>query len=131
MTHFSREDAKGRQCLHGVASCSTLAHAAARRAPSAARRAFHKRSGAEVPRVARTSARRSSTCMHANVIGEEVSPLRAARQAKRMSMEELAVKAGISRATLYWAEKAPNRMSERTVRAVARVLRVEPEELRP
>lgn len=62
---------------------------------------------------------------------EAVSPLRAARQRAGLSMEKLAVEAGISRATLYWAEKAPQRMSDRTVRAVAKVLGVTPAELRP
>ncbi len=69
--------------------------------------------------------------MNANATPEPVSPLRAARQRAGLSMERLAVQAGISRATLYWAEKAPQRMSERTVRAVASVLGVRVEELRP
>jgi hypothetical protein len=45
-------------------------------------------------------------------------------------MEQLAVRAGIGRATLYWAEKAPQRMSDRTARAVAEVLGIDPAELR-
>lgn len=69
--------------------------------------------------------------MNANATPEPISPLRAARQRAGLSMERLAVQAGISRATLYWAEKAPQRMSERTARAVAAVLGVEPAELRP
>ena len=59
------------------------------------------------------------------------SPLRAARLRKGLTMDKLAVQAGISRATLYWAEVAPHRMSERTVKAVAAVLKVKAEELRP
>lgn len=62
---------------------------------------------------------------------ESVSPLRAARRRAGLSMEQLAVRAGISRATLYWAEKAPHRMSDRTAAAVAAVLGVEERELRP
>lgn len=61
---------------------------------------------------------------------EPVSRLRAARQRAGLSMERLAVAAGISRATLYWAEKAPLRMSERTAEAVAAVLGVPVESLR-
>lgn len=60
-----------------------------------------------------------------------VSPLRAARQRAGLSMERLAVASGISRATLYWAEKAPHLMSDRTASAVAKVLGVKPAELRP
>ncbi len=48
-----------------------------------------------------------------------------------MSMEKLAVLAGISRSILYWAEKAPERMSERTLLACAKVLKLDPKELRP
>ncbi|WP_041450543.1 helix-turn-helix domain-containing protein [Anaeromyxobacter dehalogenans] len=62
---------------------------------------------------------------------ENASPLRAARQRARLSMEQLAVSAGISRATLYWAEKAPQLMSDRTAQAVARVLGISAEDLRP
>lgn len=69
--------------------------------------------------------------MNANATSEPVSLLRAARRRAGLSMEQLAVRAGISRATLYWAEKAPQRMSDRTVRAVASVLGVTPAELRP
>jgi transcriptional regulator with XRE-family HTH domain len=69
--------------------------------------------------------------MNANALPEVVSPLRAARLRAGLSMEQLAVKAGIGRATLYWAEKAPHRMSERTARAVGSVLGLEPQELRP
>lgn len=58
------------------------------------------------------------------------SRLRAARLRAGLSMEVLAVRAGISRATLYWAEVAPQRMSDRTAKAVAGVLGVEPSELR-
>ncbi len=61
----------------------------------------------------------------------EVSPLRAARLRAGLSMEALAVKAGISRSILYWAEKVPESMSDRTARAVARVLRVRLREIRP
>ncbi|WP_279324357.1 helix-turn-helix domain-containing protein [Anaeromyxobacter soli] len=68
---------------------------------------------------------------NANATPDALSPLRAARLRAGMSMEQLAVKAGIGRATLYWAEKAPQRMSDRTARAVAKVLRVSVEELRP
>jgi transcriptional regulator with XRE-family HTH domain len=68
--------------------------------------------------------------MNANAV-PDVSPLRAARLRAGLSMEQLAVKAGIGRATLYWAEKAPHRMSERTAKAVAGVLGVALEELRP
>ena len=68
--------------------------------------------------------------MNANVT-TRVSPLRAARLRAGLTMEVLAVRAGISRSILYWAEKAPERMSERTAAAVARVLRVKPEDLRP
>ncbi|WP_041453453.1 helix-turn-helix domain-containing protein [Anaeromyxobacter dehalogenans] len=60
-----------------------------------------------------------------------MSPLRAARLRAGLSMEKLAVAAGIGRATLYWAEVAPHRMSERTLAAVAKVLGVTPAELRP
>ncbi|WP_242344007.1 helix-turn-helix domain-containing protein [Anaeromyxobacter terrae] len=69
--------------------------------------------------------------MNANATPDAPSPLRAARLRAGMSMEQLAVKAGIGRATLYWAEKAPHRMSDRTLRAVAAVLGLEPAELRP
>jgi transcriptional regulator with XRE-family HTH domain len=68
--------------------------------------------------------------MNANATSEPISPLRAARQRAGLSMERLAVAAGISRATLYWAEKAPQRMSDRTARAVAGVLGIAPEALR-
>lgn len=60
-----------------------------------------------------------------------VTPLRAARLRAGLTIDVLAVRAGISRATLWWAEKAPQSMSDRTASAVARVLRVRPEELRP
>ncbi len=69
--------------------------------------------------------------MNASVLPESLSPLRAARLRAGLSMEALAVRAGIGRATLYWAEKAPSRMSERTARAVAKVLGVSVEELQP
>jgi hypothetical protein len=46
-------------------------------------------------------------------------------------MEALATRAGISRSILYWSEVAPSRMSERTALAVARILRLKPEDLRP
>jgi transcriptional regulator with XRE-family HTH domain len=62
---------------------------------------------------------------------DQVSPLRAARLRAGLSMEVLAVRAGLSRATVYLAEKAPQLMSDRTVNAVAKVLGVEPAELRP
>jgi DNA-binding XRE family transcriptional regulator len=61
---------------------------------------------------------------------EDVSTLRAARIRAGLSIEQLAVKAGIARQTLYIAEKAPQLMSDRTARAVAAVLGVEPEALR-
>ncbi len=60
----------------------------------------------------------------------EVSPLRAARLRAGLSMEALAVKAGISRSILYWAEKT-GRMSDRTALAAAKVLGLDPQELRP
>lgn len=60
--------------------------------------------------------------MDANARRFFVSPLRARRQRAGLSMEQLAVRAGISRATLYWAEKAPHLMSDRTAKAVAEVL---------
>jgi transcriptional regulator with XRE-family HTH domain len=69
--------------------------------------------------------------MNANATPDGVSPLRAARLRAGLSMEQLAVRAGIGRATLYWAEKAPQRMSDRTAGAVAAVLGLTPEELRP
>jgi transcriptional regulator with XRE-family HTH domain len=61
----------------------------------------------------------------------DVSPLRAARLRAGMSMEQVAVKAGIGRATLYWAEVAPHRMSERTATAVAEALGIPLEQLQP
>ena len=67
--------------------------------------------------------------MNANAT-ETVTPLRAARRRARLSMEVLAVRAGISRATLYWAERH-GVMSERTANAVAKVLGLRPEEVRP
>ncbi len=62
---------------------------------------------------------------------KRVSALRAARKRAGMSMEVLAVRAGISRTSLYWAEVAPERMSDRTAAAVARVLGIKPQEIRP
>lgn len=62
---------------------------------------------------------------------QPVSALRAARRRARLTMEQLSVQAGISRATLYVAEKAPHLMSVRTANAVAKVLCVDPAELRP
>jgi transcriptional regulator with XRE-family HTH domain len=69
--------------------------------------------------------------MNVSATPETISPLRAARRRAGLSMEQLAVRAGISRATLYWAEKAPHRMSDRTARAVATVLGIAAEDLRP
>lgn len=65
-----------------------------------------------------------------NASPDALSPVRAARLRAGLSMEQLAVKAGIRRATLYWAENAPHRVSERTARAVAAVLGVDPQDLR-
>ncbi len=62
---------------------------------------------------------------------QQVSPLRAARLRAGMSMEALAVRAGLGRATVYLAEKAPQLMSDRTAHAVAAVLGVDPAELKP
>lgn len=62
---------------------------------------------------------------------EEESAARRIRRARGLSLDETAVRAGISRATLYYAERAPQLMSERTAAALARVLDVPVEELRP
>jgi DNA-binding XRE family transcriptional regulator len=48
----------------------------------------------------------------------------------RLTLDQLAVTAGISRQTLFLAERAPHLMTERTARAVAVVLGVAIEELR-
>lgn len=54
----------------------------------------------------------------------KVSRLRAARQKAGLTIDVLAVKAGISRITLYTAEHAPQLMTERTAKAVAKALGV-------
>lgn len=54
----------------------------------------------------------------------EVSPLRAARKAAGLSLEQLAVHAGLSRVTVTLAERAPELMTKRTADAVSRVLKV-------
>lgn len=60
-----------------------------------------------------------------------VTPLRAARQRANLSIEQLAVRAGLGRATVYLAEKAPQLMSERTALAVAKALGISVEDVLP
>jgi transcriptional regulator with XRE-family HTH domain len=48
-----------------------------------------------------------------------------------MSIEQLAVTAGLGRSTVFLAERAPQLMSERTAQAVAAALGVPVDELRP
>ncbi len=58
-----------------------------------------------------------------------MNPLRAARMRCGLSLEALAKKAGVSKATLHNAEKKPSRLSDKTAAAVAPILGVEPKEL--
>jgi transcriptional regulator with XRE-family HTH domain len=58
-----------------------------------------------------------------------MSPLRAARQRKGLSLEKLAAEAGVSKQTLWNAEKTPSRLTDKTAAAVAPFLGVEPKEL--
>ncbi len=58
-----------------------------------------------------------------------MSPLRAARQRKGLSLEALAREAGVSKATLHNCEKTPSRLTDKTATAVAPILGVEPKEL--
>jgi transcriptional regulator with XRE-family HTH domain len=58
------------------------------------------------------------------------SRLRAERWKVGLPAEKLAVMAGISRGTLLLAERAPHLASQRTLTAIARVLGVDPAELR-
>lgn len=61
----------------------------------------------------------------------EVSPVRAARLRAGLTLEQLAFKAGIAKATLWLAERAPQVTSERTAKAIAKVLRVTASSLMP
>jgi transcriptional regulator with XRE-family HTH domain len=65
-------------------------------------------------------------------VGHETPPsaLRAARLRAGLSQVQLAAKAGIALATISNAERAPEMLSDRTARRVARVLGVAPEQLR-
>ena len=62
--------------------------------------------------------------------GAHDTPIRQARKRAGLTLEQLAVKAGIARMTLYMAERAPALASERTILRVASVLDVDPNELR-
>ena len=62
---------------------------------------------------------------------EKPSPLRRRRLELGLSLERLAVQAGLTRPTVTLAERAPFLASERTKRALAQVLGVPPEELFP
>ncbi len=57
------------------------------------------------------------------------SKIRAARLAAGLTIPQLAVKADVAINTLYFAERAPHLASERTLGAVARVLRMPVKEL--
>lgn len=59
-----------------------------------------------------------------------VSKLRQLRHERGLSMEVLAVKAGITMQTLRLAEVAPELMTERTAALVAKALKLKPEDLR-
>lgn len=59
------------------------------------------------------------------------SRLKALRLARGLSLERLAVLAGTTRTTLSLAERAPHLATDRTLRAVAQVLGVPVEDLRP
>lgn len=71
--------------------------------------------------------------MSVNVIDTAagISPLRAKRRSVPYSIEKLAALAGVSSSTIRLAEKAPQTMSERTARAVAKVLRCRVQDLQP
>lgn len=58
-----------------------------------------------------------------------MSPLRAARQRAGLSLEALAEKSGVSKATLHNAERDPTRLTDKTAAAVAPFLEVQPKEL--
>jgi transcriptional regulator with XRE-family HTH domain len=58
------------------------------------------------------------------------SRVRAAREARGLTREQLAVRAGVSSSTLYLAERA-GLLSDATAAKVAAVLGVPAEELRP
>lgn len=62
---------------------------------------------------------------------EGMTRLRAARLARSLSMMELARKAGISRTTLYFAERAPEAMSDDTKHKLAKALRLPLKEFIP
>jgi transcriptional regulator with XRE-family HTH domain len=57
--------------------------------------------------------------------------LRAVRRQRGLTVEKLAVAAGVSSATVYLSERAPNLLSKRTAAACAAVLGVPVEELLP
>jgi ribosome-binding protein aMBF1 (putative translation factor) len=60
-----------------------------------------------------------------------VSRVRQLRDARGLNLEELAVAAGLSRSRVHLVERAPNLLTDRTAEALAKVLGVKPEELRP
>jgi transcriptional regulator with XRE-family HTH domain len=61
---------------------------------------------------------------------KKMSRLRETRLRAGLTIDVLAVRAGISRATVALAEKVPEVMSDRTAKACAKVLGVRPEEVR-
>lgn len=62
---------------------------------------------------------------------EGMTRLRAARLARGISQVELARKAGISRATLCVAERAPEAMSQETKHKLSKALRLPMKEFAP
>jgi DNA-binding XRE family transcriptional regulator len=62
-------------------------------------------------------------------INQKESALRSVRRRAGLTIEQLAVRAGLARQTVFLAEKAPQLMSVRTARACADVLGVKMQDL--